>query len=213
MANTAQHLDEALLFRILDYIRNYQAEKGYSPTRRDIVDYCDINLKRANKYVHALAGRGYIELDDDGSIVTPSGLNNADFQFVPKIGAVRCGQPTLAVEDYDGVFRLPRKFTGSGEFFMLEAKGDSMINANIFEGDYLVIRKQETADYGDIVVACRISNYSSDEDGTLKRYLYNNGHPILHAENDSGEYKDMDASEFRIIGKLKCIIRDMDVVG
>jgi len=133
---------------------------------------------------------------------------------VPKIGAVRCGQPTLAVEDYDGVFRLPREFTGTGEFFMLEAKGDSMIGANIFEGDYLVIRRQETADSGDIVVACRVSDCSSDEEATLKRYLYNKGKPILRAENeDRNKYPDMDATEFRIIGKLKCIIRNMEAAG
>jgi len=213
MANTSQSLDEALLLRIKKYIEKYQAESGGSPTRRDIVEYFGTNLKRANKYVHALAMRGHLELDDDGAIVTPSGLDCADYQFVPKIGVVKCGLPSLAVEDYDGMFRLPREFVGTGEFFMLEAEGDSMINANIFEGDNLVIRRQATADSGDIVVACRIDDNSWDEEATLKRYLYNNGRPILHAENDSGEYEDVDAREFRIIGKLKSIIRDMEIVG
>jgi len=215
MGNPNQRLDEDLLSRMWDYIKNYHAENGESPTQREIAEYCGTNPRRAYKYVHVLASRGCFELDDyDGTIITPSRLDPMEYQFVPKIGIVRCGKPSLAVEDYDEVFRLPKEFTGTGEFFMLEAEGGSMIDANIFEGDNLVIRRQQTANPGDIVVAVKESDYGYEEaDATLKTFKYKNGKPVLHAENDSGEYEDMDAREFRIIGKLKCIIRDMEVVG
>lgn len=212
MANYTQRIDEGLLYDIAKYIKNYQEDNGESPTQREIADRFGTNAKRAHKYIHALANRGLVEFEDDGSIAVPGKLDK-EYRFVPKIGTVRCGVPTLAIEDYDEAFRLPREFTGDGEFFMLEAEGDSMIDANVFEGDLLVIRRQETANEGDIVVAIR-GEFSDEADATLKRFKYKNGKPILHAENeDSDEYPDMDARKFRIIGKLKCIIRDMEVVG
>jgi len=211
--NNKQELDEGLLLQIAEYVKTYQAEKGRSPSQAEIAYRCGINTKRAFKYVQALVARKIIELTDSGRIKIPLDLDPEDYLPVPKLGTVKCGQPSFAVEDYDGVFRLPRAFVGSGEFFMLEAKGDSMVDANIFEGDFLVIRKQPDANFGDIVVACRESEHSSDEDATLKRLVQVRGKPVLRAENeDSDEYPDMDAREFRIIGKLKCVIRDMEVV-
>lgn len=210
MANYTQRLDEQLLYNIAQYIKNYQAERGGSPTQREIANNFSTNQKRVNKYIHALVGKGEIELDEKGEISLPGNLDLENYQFIPKIGSVSCGKPTLAVEDYDEVFRLPREFTGAGEFFMLSAKGDSMIGANIFEGDYLVIRRQEAASPGDIVVAIKSGNCSSEEsDATLKTLKIKDGKYVLHAENE--KYEDIDAKDFRIIGKLKCIIRDMEV--
>lgn len=205
MGNEIQRLDEKLLQRMSGYIVDYQKVRGSSPGQREIAAKLMINSKRTFKYVHILADRGLIELDDDGTIVMPRNLDSSNTEFVPVIGAVKCGKPSLAVEDYDGMFRLPRAFTGTGEFFMLTAEGDSMKGANIFEGDYLVIRRQETADGGDIVVACKASDVNADEEATLKRYIVRNGKPLLHPENE--KYEDMDARDFRIIGKLKCVIR------
>jgi repressor LexA len=202
-----RQLDERLLSRIAEYIVSYQTAHGRSPGQRDITARCKTNSKRAHKYVHALAGRGIIELNDDGTIAIPYNLVPSDVKTIPLIGTVRCGQPTLAVEDYEGMFILPRDFTGEGEFFMLIAKGDSMIDAGIFEGDYLVIRKQQTAISGDIVVACQESEYDSGEEATLKRYIVKNGKPILHPENRA--YEDIDAGSYRIIGKLKSVIRNI----
>ena len=203
-------LDEELMDRIKNYITDYQEVCGSSPTQRDIAARFDITLPRVYRFVHALKNRGVISLNSSGEIAVLRKLDKK-LQFVPKIGFVRCGKPTLTIEDYDEAFRLPREFTGEGEFLMLEAEGDSMIGANIFPGDLLVIRRQETANSGDIVVAVKESEFGCEEaDGTLKRYKYNNGKYVLHAENDN--YEDMDASDFRIIGKLKCIIRDMEIV-
>jgi len=211
--NRQQRIDERLLIDIKNYIQEYQADWGRSPSMLTIAEHFRTNTKRVHKYVGRLTDSGVIDRDDRGRIQTPSNIDPDYYNPVPKVGLIACGKPTLAVEDYDGIFRLPREFTGSGEFFMLEAEGDSMIDANIFEGDLLVIRRQETANFGDIVVAVKESEYGCEDcDATLKRYKIKNGKPILHAENEErqDEYPDMDARKFRIIGKLKSLIRDME---
>lgn len=198
--------NDELLSEICEYITQYQATTGESPSQKKIADKLRLDNKKVFRYVHALSGKGLIELNDDGTIAIPYNLVPSATKHVPLLGAVRCGEPTLAIEEYDGVFKLPREFTGAGTFFMLRAKGDSMIDAGIYEGDYLVISEQNTAESGDIVVACRESGYTSeDAEATLKRYKYLNGKYVMHPENKA--YKDMDASEFRIIGKLVSFIR------
>jgi len=210
MANYNRRYDKGLLEDISNYIKEFQVENGASPSQREIASHLDTNQRRVNTYVHVLSGEGIIKLDDDGGIQLPEHLSKKNYQFVPKIGKVACGKPALATEDYEGVYRLPKEFTGTGEFFMLTAEGDSMIGANIFEGDNLVIRRQETANSGDIVVAMNTADcVHGDADATLKTFRIKDGKPILRAEND--KYADIDASNYRIIGKLKCIIRDMEV--
>ncbi|MCL2796827.1 MAG: transcriptional repressor LexA [Firmicutes bacterium] len=196
------------MYRIAEYISEFQATNGYSPGQRGIADHFRITLPRAHRLVKALEGQGRIERNDDGTIATPYKLIPSDLNHVPLVGAVKCGKPTLAIEEFDGVFKLPKEFTGSGDFFMLRAEGDSMIDRGIEEGDYLVISEQPAAYNGDIVVACRESDYGIEEaDATLKTYKKINGRYVLHAENKDGGYEDMDASEFRIIGKLVSLIR------
>lgn len=192
--------DEGLLNSIAEYIKDIQATEGRSPSQREITAKFNLISSRTFRYVHVLANRGTIELNDDNTIAMPYNLDPSDVNHIPLVGAVRCGAPTLAIEEFEGLYKLPRELTGTGEFFMLRAKGDSMDGAGIYEGDYLIIRKQSTAESGDVVVACRESEYSSDEDATLKRYLIINGQPVLHAENEA--YEDIDATNCRIIGKL-----------
>jgi repressor LexA len=199
--------DETLLNRIFDYIEDTQKTEGRSPSQRDITAKFRLQSSRTFRYIHLLAKRGRIWLNDDNTIAIPYGLNPNDVNHIPLVGAVQCGAPTLAMEDFDGLYKFPRALTGSGEFIMLRAKGDSMVDVGIYEGDYLIVRKQEIADSGNIVLACKISENSTDEDATLKRYLIENGQPILRAENNS--YKDIDASEYRIIGTLKGLYRKM----
>ena len=199
-------LDESLLSKISDYITKYQVANGESPSQRKIAAKLKLDHKKTYRYVHALASRELIDLNDDGTIKVPYQFDSSKQRMVPLVGAVRCGEPTLTIEDYDGIFKLPREFTGSGKFFMLKAKGDSMINAGINEGDYLVVREQDTAENGDIVVACKLSDIGAgNSDATLKRYKYKDGKHIMHPENE--KYEDMEAKDFKIIGKLVSFIR------
>lgn len=200
-------INESLMFDIAEYIKNYQARHGESPSRQEIADKFIIAVSKAHRYVLALQGRGMFELDDDGAIVVHYRYKPSKQMLAPIISHIACGSPTIAIEDYQGMLKLPIEFTGAGNVFVLIAKGDSMIDAGISAGDYLVIREQSTADSGDIVAACRISDFSSDEEATLKRYKWTSGGYVLHAENDSGKYEDMDASEYRIMGKLVSTVR------
>jgi len=198
-------IDEDLILQVIDFVTGYQVREGKSPTFDGIAWGLRITKPRAHRYVHTLADRGILSLDKNGSIEMPKVLDSSDVAHVPLMGAVRCGTPSMAVEDFDGMYKLPRDFTGSGSFFMLRAKGDSMINAGIVNGDFLVIREQQEASIGDIVVAIKESEDSGDSETTLKRLVRNNGRYYLRPENEA--YEDIDAAEYRIIGKLKSLIR------
>lgn len=211
MGNSTTKIDERFLERMMEVVVLYQKKYGRSPTQRELVKSLSSNLRRVNYYVHKLKERNKIELTEENEIAVPKNIDSSDYEHIPLIGHIACGLPSLAIEDYESMYKIPRRFCGVGEFFMLIAKGDSMIGANIIEGDYLVIKRQEVADNGDIVVACKISDYSNDSEATLKRYKYNNGHPILHAENPS--YEDINAKEYRIVGKLKSIIRNIEEIA
>jgi repressor LexA len=168
-------LNEELLTKISEYITKYQMDAGESPSQRKIAARLSLDHKKTYRYVHALAGKGLIKLNDDGTIALPHNLDARDVNHVPLVGAIKCGEPALAVDDFEEMLKLPRKFTGTGEFFMLIAKGDSMIDAGIYAGDFLVIRRQSTAELNDIVAACKKSDISEDEEATLKRYKRING--------------------------------------
>lgn len=199
-------LDENLLNEIGEYIKKYQVGKGESPSQRKIADKLKIDHRKTYRYVHALADRGIIDLESDGTITVPYKFDPSKQNIVPLIGAVRCGTPTLAIEEYDGIFKLPQEFTGTGTFYMLRAKGDSMVDAGIYENDYLIIREQKSANIGDIVVAYKICEKGGDDAAaTLKRYKKKNDKYILHPENE--DYEDIDANGYHIIGKLVSFIR------
>jgi len=138
----------------------------------------------------------------------PTNIDSSDVKHIPLLGKVACGQPIMVIENIEAMYKIPKRFCGSGELFMLRAEGDSMIGANIFEGDYLIVRKQYDAENGDIVIACKVSDNSSDEEATCKRYRLKGGKPILQPENE--KYEDIDASKYRIIGKVKSIVRDIE---
>lgn len=193
-------LNENLLNDILEYITRYQVREGASPTFREITESFRLPGKSmAHRYVHALEDTGRLELNDDGSIAMPLNLDSSYTATVALIGEVRCGEPTAAIEDFEAMYKFPKDLIGDGDFFMLTAKGDSMIDTGIYEGDYLIIREQSTADIGDIVVALS-SDDSGESDATLKRFLQKDGKYVLHAEND--EYDDIDFKGYKIIGKL-----------
>ena len=202
-------LNEKLLLEISQYISRCQAEEGISPTFSEIAEKFNMTSKStAHRYVHALANRGDIDLAADGSISMLPHLDSSYTTNIGLVGSIRCGEPATAIEDFESVYKFSKELTGEGSFFMLRAKGDSMINAGIYEGDYLIIRQQATAESGDIVAAIRKNEYSTDSgEATLKRFLRTGGVCILHPENE--KYEDLDIKEYNIIGKLVGFYRKM----
>lgn len=187
--------DETLLTELNDYIIGQQREYGSSPSYGDIVRNLPTSFSsksKARNYVKVLQGRGLLKIDGDGSIAV-----DVRFQLnpvsAPLVGNVACGQPITAIENIEGSFALPAEIFGYGELMLLRAKGNSMTNVGIDNGDLIVIRKQEYAYSGQMVLAiiydgATVKTYLPQEDGTV----------ILRPENE--DYDDIEVEEFQIQG-------------
>ena len=191
-------IDEKLE-RLFEYVKNYQDINGYPPTVRDICK--DLQIKStatAHYYLEKLSQKGLIVKNDDKkrAITVKSSKN---FFEVPLVGTVTAGTPILAVENFEDYYPLPLEFKSSETLFMLTVKGDSMINAGIFNGDKIVVKKQETANNGDIVVAL------IDDSATVKRFYKKQNYYVLHPEND--EMDDIIVDDVSIIGVVVGLTR------
>ena len=184
---------EEKLNALYDYVSKFTEENGYPPTVRDICN--DLSIKStatAHYYLEKLSSKGLItKRCDKKRAITVSGKTKNSFD-VPVIGTVTAGTPILAVENFEDYYPLPLEFRSAEPTFMLKVKGDSMINAGILDGDKIVVKKQETAENGDIVVAL------IDDSATVKRFYKRNGKIILHPEND--EMNDIVLDEALILG-------------
>ena len=190
---------------ILEYIKSQILNKGYPPSVRDICTA--VNLKSTSS-VHAhletLEKNGYIRRDP----TKPRAIEIIDDNFnltrrevvnVPLIGQVAAGQPLLAVENITSYFPIPAEFIPKEEVFMLNVKGESMVNAGIYDGDQIIVKQQSTASNGEIVVAL------VDDSATVKRFYKENGHYRLQPENDTMDPIIVDNCE--IIGRVVAVMR------
>lgn len=177
---------------ILAFLKAFAAENGYPPTVREIMRA--VGLKSTASVHYHLS-----ELDRLGEISVESYKNRAISlpkpSGVPILGVVTAGQPILAVENIEGYLPWDEE-----DCFALRVRGDSMIEAGIFDGDKVVVRPQQTADHGDIVVALL-----SDE-ATVKRLSRKNGEVWLMPENPA--YSPIDGREAQILGKVRAVIRE-----
>lgn len=188
-------LNAQTLCEMEKYIKEYQAENGRSPSYRNIMHGIGMSsLNLVQRYVLALEHDGRIERTRLGSIEVPNQLKPSGTTLVPLIGQIACGEPCFEVENIEESFALPRSVFGNGELYMLRAFGDSMIDAGINKDDLLVIRKQDHAQDGEIVVAL------TNGDNTLKRLYHRNGKIVLHPENKT--MKDIIVSNCEIQGVL-----------
>lgn len=184
---------------IFDFMQKFIAENGYSPTVREICEACDIkSTATAFTYINQLADRGVIKKTDNRNRAVSL---NQKVVNVPLIGTVAAGQPIFATENYEGIYSIPNNFFTGDELFMLNVKGDSMINIGMFDGDKIVVKKQETADNGDIVVAL------VDDSATVKRFFKRDGKVILHPEND--DMQDFIFKDVQILGKVVGLMRNI----
>ena len=188
---------------IIKYIDDYKnACGGRSPSVRDIADGIGITKSRVSSYMIAMREAGAIDYAGFRNIATPSSRQDAaGFCSVPILGAVSCGIPRFAEENIEEYVKLPVCLFGQGDFFLLRAKGDSMINAGIEDGDLVLVRQQSTAEYNQIVVAL------VGEDATLKRYRPEGEHIRLHAENPA--YDDIITDGCIIQGVATKILKDV----
>ena len=188
-------LNQNTLYRMEKYICEFQAENGRSPSYRNIMRAIDMSsLNLVQRYVLALEKNGRIQRTRLGSIELPTQLDKGETTIAPLVGAIACGEPRFEIEHIEDSFELPRSLFGSGKLFMLHASGNSMVEAGIDDGDLIVLRKQDYADDGDIVVALTNGN------NTLKRLYHRNGKIVLHPENRT--MKDIVVTNCEIQGIL-----------
>lgn len=193
-----QVMNEEKILQVLTCIQQRQVETGRSPSYREIMKLCNLSsIGQVQRCIKVLKERGELETESryNGQIA----LNNrfsGESASIPLLGEIPCGEPIFAVENFEGVYRLPIEFVGGGEHFMLRAKGSSMTGAGIKDGDLLIIRVQSAAEYGQIIAAC------IDDDATIKTYRPKGNKIILHPENPC--FKDIETTpeNCRILGVL-----------
>lgn len=193
-------LNQDTLSQMQEYIIAYQKEHGRSPSYRQVQKAMNMSsLNLVQRYVLALEKDGRIERTRLGNISVLPNLKPSGLTMTPLLGEIACGQPADAVENIEESFALPRSIFGNGELFMLRAFGDSMIDIGIKKDDLVVIRKQQTALDGEIVVAM------VDGATTLKRIFHKNGKIVLHPENST--MKDIIVPHCEIQGVLVSCIK------
>lgn len=196
-------LNTVTLERMENFINEYQREHGLSPSYRQIMHGIGMtSLNLVQRYVLALERQGKIRRTNLGNIKIPDVLDVGKTTPAPLVGQIACGQPNFAVENIEGSFALPQAIFGKGELFMLHAFGDSMIEAGIDDGDLLVLRKANTADDGEIVVAM------IEGETTLKRLFHKGKNIVLHPENHT--LKDIVVRKCEIQGILVSCIKMFD---
>ena len=194
-------INEEKLIRIMDYIRRFSEENGYTPSVREIAKECGIkSTATVHSYIERLQNKGYLNKTDNKkrsvSIGKSSGVN------IPLIGTVTAGQPIFAYENYEDYYTFPVGEFKGDQLFMLRVQGTSMIDAGIFDGDKIVVRKQETAENGEIVVAL------VDDSATVKRFYKKDGMIVLHPENEALSDMIFSPEEVSILGKVVGLIRN-----
>ena len=195
-------LDKRKLDDVLQFINEYTDENGFPPTVREICARLQIkSTATAYDYVNRLKEMGMLQKTAGKKRAVA--VTNTNSVRVPLIGTVTAGTPILAAENYEGYYTLPTAEFRGDDLVLLNVKGDSMIEAGIFSGDKIVVRKQDTAENGDIVVA--MFDDGIEEGATVKRFFRRDGKFILHPENSA--LSDYVLNEVTILGKVIGLLR------
>ncbi len=190
---------------ILEYIKSEILKKGYPPAVREICEAVHLkSTSSVHSHLETLEKNGYIRRDP----TKPRAIEIMDDSFqmvrhemvsIPIVGTVAAGLPILAEQNIEGYFPIPTEMVPKGESFVLKVKGDSMINAGIYNGDQIFVNSCNTAQNGDTVVAL------VDDSATVKTFYKENGHFRLQPENDTMEPIILDNVE--ILGKVYGVFR------
>ena len=197
--------------QILDFIAEQQRQRGYPPSVREIGEAVGL---ASSSTVHAHLGTlqrlGYLRRDPTKPraievLYDPSSGASADrtaVRYVPLVGDVAAGTGVLAAENVEEIMPVPSDLCGDGELFMLRVRGESMIDAGIYDGDFVVVRVQPDADQGDIVVAG-----IPGEEATVKTFLRKRNKIVLRPANESMGDLVYEPADVRIYGKVVTLLR------
>jgi repressor LexA len=201
--------------RILDFIRDWVEGHGYPPSVREIGEAVGLVSPSSVAYqLKELEKKGYLRRDPNRpravDVRTPPTELSADEEaaaraahpapaYVPLVGRIAAGGPILAEQTIEDVFPLPRELVGEGTLFLLQVKGDSMLDAAICDGDWVVVRQQPNADGGEIVAAML------DGEATVKTYRQRDGHVWLMPQNDA--FEPIPGDDATILGRVVAVLR------
>ncbi|MGL4484346.1 MAG: transcriptional repressor LexA [Anaerovoracaceae bacterium] len=206
--------------KILEYMKKEILEKGYPPTVREICAALNVKststvhkdismLEKAGNIVKDPAKPRALMIKEGNKRVMPGGamhsdiaIDRADVVDVPVVGQIAAGTPILAEENIDDTFPVPERYVGKGTNFMLTVRGESMIDAGIFDGDYILVQQDNTANNGEIVVAM-VDGFESE--ATVKTFYKEDGHIRLQPENSS--MSPIIVNDVTILGKVKGVFR------
>ena len=199
---------------ILEAIVSYRREKGYNPTMREVGEAVGLSSTSSVSYqLSQLRELGFLSKADAGQramdvLKSAPGMSTAsrievsdNVVSIPLVGRIAAGGPILAEQNIENHFTLPRELVGNGDLFILKVSGDSMIDAAICDGDWVVVRQQQTADNGDIVAALL------EDSATVKVFKQTNGQTWLLPRNSA--YDPIDGTHAVIMGKVVSVIRSI----
>jgi len=196
--------------KILGAIKDALETNGYPPSMREIGVVAGLTSPASVKYqLEALEKKGFIRRDPTRGraleVLLPGESENTapvdKTKYIPLVGRIAAGGPITAEQSVEETFPLPESLVGSGELFMLKVVGESMIDAAICDGDYVVIRAQKDCNNGEIVAAM------IDGEATVKTFSRKNGHIWLLPAND--DFAPIDGDNCEILGKVTAVIRSV----
>ncbi|MCA1707453.1 MAG: transcriptional repressor LexA [Actinobacteria bacterium] len=201
----------------LEYIAETVADRGYPPSVREICDALGLaSSSTAHSHMQALQRKGYLRIDPTKpraievlfDAETGLAAERRPARSVPLLGRIAAGTPILAEEQVEDIYPMPAELVGDGNVFMLEVHGESMIDAGIFDGDFVIVRQQPTAHSGEIVAAMMPSEYGDEAEATVKTIRHKGSDIIFEPANETMEpFKAPMGTE--IIGKVVAVFRKL----
>jgi repressor LexA len=196
---------------ILDFIAGQIRDRGYPPSVREIGEAVGLtSSSTVHTHLTTLQRQGFLRRDPTKpraievryDAVSGAAIERRPTRHIPLVGEVAAGTDVLAHENIEELLPLPEDFTGAGQLFMLKVRGDSMIDAGILDGDYVVVRQQQTAEKGEIVVAG-----IPGEEATVKTYTRRGDKVVLVPANPRLEPMVFEPSEVEIFGRVVTVLR------
>lgn len=197
--------------QVLEFIESEMSHRGYPPSVREIGDAVGLSSpSTVHAHLAALQDKGYLRRDQTKpraielrrEPITGARVDRRPVRFVPLLGDVAAGTGVIAAENVEEMVPVSEDFAGDGDLFMLRVRGESMIEAGIFDGDFVVVRAQPTADAGDIVVA----GIPGDE-ATVKTLLHRRGKVVLRPANAAMDDMQFDPEQVSIYGRVVTVMR------
>jgi len=196
--------NEDVMNNIVDFIDEYYFSYNSVPTMQEIAEVVGLDKSNVSRYVQEMKDKGMLEIASGWRSIKTDKIRKtlSDIMRVPIVGSIACGSSMLAQQNIESYITISASFLGQGKFFALKARGNSMVNANIHDGDFVIVRQQDTANAGEIIVSL------IDDAATLKRfYIDKRRRKVrLHPEND--EMQDMYFDNIAIQGVVKKIVKD-----